>query len=388
MVNSWWTMWLLRLLDWCWISPVSSPLSWRKWSCLLQCPSSSSSFPMTDPYTLQDVLEFQEFYRDRTCNLGHFSMTFYDWPLYLMTRAYSTVVVLVTWCMNNIINNFTNILSHKKNTFWDVAYDFSISYFRIIFISVLYCGSLVHWHWKASIISHLSVVVPSIPFNSLGELLTSPYQVTLLKNSAYQEVFEGTKSGIFREVWETKFKDREKSLKGTTDEMISVISKHDYALYEGYSTMDTIAGWHDCSISDVKFIVNYQDYAFAFPKGSPYRDLFDLTLQKMVESGELKRIKDTYASRPPDCGGSKGRSLGFGTTCFAVAVFLVGIVACLTFWIVEVIKKLLWSSFLLFITFYKTNQNKTLWCISLPKTTCFSIKKNTRHTTGARGGYF
>ena len=38
---------------------------------------------MTDPNTLQDVLEFQEFYRHRTCNLGNFSMTFYDWPLCL-----------------------------------------------------------------------------------------------------------------------------------------------------------------------------------------------------------------------------------------------------------------------------------------------------------------
>ena len=33
-------------------------------------PSSSSSFPDTVPYTLQDVLEFQEFYHHRTCNLG------------------------------------------------------------------------------------------------------------------------------------------------------------------------------------------------------------------------------------------------------------------------------------------------------------------------------
>merc|ERR1711970_89247 len=38
---------------------------------------------------------------------------------------------------------------------------------RTIFITVLTCGSLVHWHWKASIISYLSVVDHSIPFNSL-----------------------------------------------------------------------------------------------------------------------------------------------------------------------------------------------------------------------------
>ena len=33
MVKSWWTMWLLRLLGWGWISPVSSSPFWRNLSC-------------------------------------------------------------------------------------------------------------------------------------------------------------------------------------------------------------------------------------------------------------------------------------------------------------------------------------------------------------------
>ena len=44
--------------------------------CLLLYPSSSSSSPKTVPYTLQDVLDFQEFYRHRTFILGHFPCPF------------------------------------------------------------------------------------------------------------------------------------------------------------------------------------------------------------------------------------------------------------------------------------------------------------------------
>ena len=47
---------------------------------------------------------------------------------------------------------------------------------RIIFIMVLVAGSLVHWHWKAGIISSLSVARPSLPFTSSAELLQSSYQ--------------------------------------------------------------------------------------------------------------------------------------------------------------------------------------------------------------------
>ena len=130
-------------------------------------------------------------------------------------------------------------------------------------------------------------------------------------------------------------KNLDKSLKST----VSVIRQGNYALYEGYSTMETVAEWHDCSITDAKFIVNYRDIAFTFPKGSSYRELFDQTLQKMIESGELDRIKKSYAPRKPNCDGSKGTTLGLKTTCFAVAVFLLGIVACGTIWIIEIIKQ-------------------------------------------------
>ena len=56
---------------------------------------------------------------------------------------------------------------------------------RIAFIFVLIFGGLSHWHWKASIISHLSVINRENPFMTLEELLSSSYQVTTVGDSSY-----------------------------------------------------------------------------------------------------------------------------------------------------------------------------------------------------------
>jgi hypothetical protein len=51
---------------------------------------------------------------------------------------------------------------------------------RIAFITILICGSLIFWHWKAGLISNLSVVKYEPPFNSLEELLSSNFKVCFL----------------------------------------------------------------------------------------------------------------------------------------------------------------------------------------------------------------
>jgi hypothetical protein len=56
------------------------------------------------------------------------------------------------------------------------------------------------------------VVPPFRLFSSLEELLSSPYDITLQRNSAYQSDFEQA-TGIFQELWLNNFSDRNKSLK-------------------------------------------------------------------------------------------------------------------------------------------------------------------------------
>ena len=82
-----------------------------------------------------------------------------------------------------------------------------------MFISILAGGSLIHWHWKASIISHLSVEIPNIPFQNGEELMQSPYQITLVKDTASINTFETATLDTLRNLWEKKFDVKQKSLK-------------------------------------------------------------------------------------------------------------------------------------------------------------------------------
>ena len=108
-------------------------------------------------------------------------------------------------------------------------------FLRVIFIGVLLLGSLVHWHWKASIISHLSVSLPSLPFTSPQEFLESPYQVqpcrgdhlsqvTTIGDSSLQTKFEAAPEGsLYNLMWDKKFEEKNKSLVKKIEDTIPIV---------------------------------------------------------------------------------------------------------------------------------------------------------------------
>ena len=213
---------------------------------------------------------------------------------------------------------------------------FILYFLRIIFISILLFGSLIHWHWKASIISDLSVDIPSIPFRSAEELVDSSYQITMEKDTALHQAFESAKSDLFKQIWDTKFRDKEKSLKNTVEEMMNVVKSGQYALL--YPEVQTLEQYKDCSLTDPGFVFFNFDNAFAFPKDSPFKDVFNHALLKMIESGELDKIKTKYKSIY-ECDGSSGRSLGISNVGFAFAVFAIGLVLCTVVLGMEILRK-------------------------------------------------
>ena len=112
---------------------------------------------------------------------------------------------------------------------------------RIIFLSVLVCGCLLHWHWKASLISFLSVEIPKVPFQNMKDLIGSSYQITTLKDSSWQARFQSALDGPFKTAWETKFENKELSLQSDPKEMIRLIMTGKFAMYYsllGISTLD------------------------------------------------------------------------------------------------------------------------------------------------------
>ena len=151
---------------------------------------------------------------------------------------------------------------------------------------------MIHWHWKAGLISTLSVEIPSIPFSSAGEIIKSRYQITLVKDSSYQAMFEESESEPLKTIWRTKFQDKEKSLLTTPEDMIPLVMTGDYAMYETFAAFQTLQASKDCLITDVGFHMVKMDFAFSFSRGSPYRDLINYRLRKMIETGTLQRLSN------------------------------------------------------------------------------------------------
>ena len=161
--------------------------------------------------------------------------------------------------------------------------------FRIIFISTILCGFLVHCHWKASFIGHISIFIPKRQLSSTKEILNTPYQITLLKDSSYQALFEEATDEPLRSIWRTKFLNKKKSLLSSPEEMLPLVMSGKYAMYDTYSAIQSLQATKDCLIVDAGFHVVNLDFAFPLPKNSPYKGLFDFMLRKMFESGILRR---------------------------------------------------------------------------------------------------
>ena len=83
------------------------------------------------------------------------------------------------------------------------------------------------------------------------------------------------------------------------------------------------------------------DMAFPIAKKSPFKDIFNHALRKIMENGELQRIKEKYKFKEPDCTGKKGRSLGIYSLSFVFVVFAVGPVLAGVLLVAEIIKKMI-----------------------------------------------
>ena len=147
----------------------------------------------------------------------------------------------------------------------------------------------------------MAVEVPDIPFNNLESLIDSEYQITLLKDSSMQHVFESAKSGPYRKAWKTKFMEKDLSLQIETKSMLDLVLAGKVALYEGLNSAMAFREYQECLVKDVGFTLNEVNLAFALSKDSPFKEAFNRALMKMIENGQLKKIQVKNSKHVLDC---------------------------------------------------------------------------------------
>ena len=177
---------------------------------------------------------------------------------------------------------------------------------RVVFFCVAIFGCLIHWHWKAMLISELSISVPEIPFSSLEELISSPYQITTIKNAYYQALWKEMDDDLVKLAGKTKFIDESKSFKATPEEAVKQALEDDYAMFLYRITATNLKEFKDCKIIDTMVELRNADISFMFPKGSFLKPLFDKEIMKMKENGELEKILATHIATKENCRNDQG----------------------------------------------------------------------------------
>ena len=129
----------------------------------------------------------------------------------------------------------------------------------------------------------------------------------------------------FRDAWETKFVDKDLSLQSGISEMMSLVMTGEYAMYNYLSSIRTLEDYKDCKITDVGFSLKKIYLAFAVQKNSPYREPLIRALTKMLENGEVERIKNKHLGKVPECGESgKGKPIGIASVVFPIGICFLG----------------------------------------------------------------
>jgi len=214
---------------------------------------------------------------------------------------------------------------------------------RIAFITILVCGCLVFWHWKAGLISNLSVVRYNPPFTSLDGVSTSDFKITLKKGTSRVDEFKLGKSSLKQDIWKSKLLPYKENFYNDKQDGINLIlDDSSYVMYDNIDAIKLFPEYRRCDVMDIQNIISIDRFAFPFPKRGQFNDLINYGLKKMIESGELKKLQIKWGNPDQKCGGGKGRTLGFENTMPAFLIFVAGMSLSLFIIIFEMtIKKIL-----------------------------------------------
>ena len=158
-----------------------------------------------------------------------------------------------------------------------------------------------------------------------------------MRDSYLQAFWESAKENKFAEIWNTKFLDKDRSLKATEAGVVAETLSGDYAMYHFHHSAKRHPEYAKCLIQPA-FVFSTAGIGFAFPKNSPNKAIFDHALRKMKENGELDRIQKKNKIEEPRCGQSKkGEALGFRKLCLVFVIIVVGISASVVLFVAELI---------------------------------------------------
>ena len=193
---------------------------------------------------------------------------------------------------------------------------------RMIFFISFLLGVLFVSSYSAALMSYLTIGAV-LPFTSLEGILETDYTISSVNGSAFLDMFLQAPPGSIHATIgsEIILKDAfgapnsiEEGLKRAKEENFAFVW-----------AADVINGKNqeNCDFVDIPDVVGSGDLGIGYSKGLPHRHIFNYFINKMKETGQLKRIIRKWLPKPrEDCNAAAAFiSLGLENMISAFAMF-------------------------------------------------------------------
>ena len=270
--------------------------------------------------------------------------------LYLGFEMYDTYIQGKRICSSTsqVARNIGSAFSIVALSFGaqDVNVGRSLSYssptsMKMLYFTVCLLGSLNYWSWTATLTSTLTYQKFELPIAKLEDLLTaSDYQIVVLKGSSAESYFSDAKhssvKSVAREIWSKKMEGNPAAfvLKSSEREH-EILNNPKKVLFAPSDTAELTFPHYPCNISVAPAYYFFSSRGYAFPKNSPYVNVFNTRINHLIESGAIDAVSKRMRERKPliKCEDSEEMALGFTNifSAFGYSGIGVGFAICLCF---------------------------------------------------------
>ena len=215
-----------------------------------------------------------------------------------------------------------------------------ISSKMIFFISFLF-GVTLYASYSAKLISFLTVIKTTLPFNTLDEIRRTDFGIGSIQGSAVLDKFLYAPEGSTHlKVAEEIVKQDPSNMPASFDEAMEKTKAGKYAFVW---TVEVVYDLNkdNCDLLDIPFAVNTGQLAFAWPNHLPHRHYFDHFINKMKETGQMDRILTKWMPKPRSDCGANGEfvSMGLDNMISAFAMVAGGCITAIFVLIIEICKR-------------------------------------------------
>ncbi len=200
---------------------------------------------------------------------------------------------------------------------------------RILFFSIIGTAAMIYWHWEAMLVSYLSNRKTVLPFRDLRDMYQSTdFRLALIPDTSFEDKFKYSKDSLFQSIYAERLEPHLSEYatypNHLTDMVHFIKDDFDTALYDSFIPISSSKEYRECEIVVTQGKYFMAPYAWAFPKHSPYLDMFNFFINELIEKGQWHALKQKHASFPQICPDMSGKPIDFANCFTAFLIFFTG----------------------------------------------------------------